>query len=449
MTFRTSVCILLTIGCCRSAASQTIDAILVRHHAAANMEPGALCDDATFLRRITLDLAGRIPTVDEFAAFLANPNRAATIDHLLAQDEFPQFWGEMFTSLLLGPAIEEAEVARSRSSFKKWFSAAIAQDRGFDDIAFELLSSAGSIGERPAIAFLARRRDDPIVAVSRVFLGVRLDCARCHDHPYARWTEQDYQAMNRFFDLLEFEELPGGRFRLSDRPADPHEQPPQFLTGAQPQTSGWRAELALYATSCKPFARTFANRIWYLLMGRGVVDPPDDFNDSNPPSCPELIEHLTAEAVNCNFSIRTLVRYMCLSAAYQRESRRHGTELAAAEHFTRRILKPLTPRQWIRSLVTATGRTLEEEQQHRLIESMESQAADAALVETWHYAESVQQLMLQLALDVHGSKDSLDELYARFLTRRPTAAERELCTGRSNRDIAFALLHGSEFRFNH
>ncbi len=125
---------------------------------------------------------------------------------------------------------------------------------------------------------MLRHREEPAVRVSRIFLGVRLDCARCHDHPFDRWTQRDFEQVSRFFQAFEIRELNDQNFELLDRVEAnrrvPPDELPRFFTSAVPRTAAWRDEFALFVTSCKPFARTYANRIWYQLMGRGIVDPP-------------------------------------------------------------------------------------------------------------------------------------------------------------------------------
>ena len=172
---------------------------------------------------------------------------------------------------------------------------------------------------------MVANREDPVTAVSRVFLGVQLDCARCHDHPYDRWTQDDYSSMRGFFATVQFKEVTGG-YRLSDQAGSTSYEDstfnkgtaPRFLTGAQPRTAAWRRELALMTVRSKPFARAMGNRIWQLLMGRGVVNPVDGLSQENPPSVPELHDGLAKRLAENQFRLKALIREICLSDAYAR-----------------------------------------------------------------------------------------------------------------------------------
>ena len=137
--------------------------------------------------------------------------------------------------------------------------------------------------------YLLDQIDDQIDVTTRGFLALSVACARCHDHPFDRWTQEDFREFSRFFEGLERSEVSPGNTRLSEPTRSGDEPAPRFLTGAQPKTGRWRAELAYFLTRSKPFARNFANRIWYHLFGIGIVDPPDDVHAENPAIAPELL----------------------------------------------------------------------------------------------------------------------------------------------------------------
>ena len=282
-----------------------VDAILKSAWSEANIQPAPNCSDEQYLRRITLDLAGRIPTVEERTAFLANPDRQAVVEGLLSSAEFPLFWGELWTTQLFGYEDNNAD----RDTLAQWLHEQFRTSRPYDQIVEELLTSTGESAFDGPVNFLLRYPDEPVVKVSRAFLGVRLDCARCHDHPFDRWTQTDFKRMNRFFEATERQDVSASNVRLVDVVRDVSaEERPRFLTGAEPRTTQWRAEFALFLTRSRPFARNFANRMWYHFLGRGIVHPVDDVNASNPASVPALLEALADEAQMHKFDIRQMIR---------------------------------------------------------------------------------------------------------------------------------------------
>ena len=229
---------------------------------------------------------------------------------------------------------------------------------------------------------------------------------------------------------------------------------PRFLTGAVPRTGRYRQELALYLTNCKPFARNFANRSWYFLLGQGIVDPPDDFNQENQAADKELLEQIAGLARETDFDIREMFRTICLTDAYQRqtaqESNKRGLELFAA-----RKIKPLLPVQYLDSLFVALDRDADEVLRRTLIRRMVNvRDLNEDYQRLWDYRESVQQLMRNMTFQFRGQvgklKDvTVTELFQRFLNREPTAEEIEYCENAKLEDVMFALALGNEFCFSH
>lgn len=428
------------------AAARRIDSILESAWQSASVAPAPRCSDEQFLRRVCLDLLGRIPTMAERRDFLADPDRGALVNRLLESSEFPAFLGDVWTTQLFGYDRNDTD----RATLANWLTEQIAADRPYDAVVTELLTSTGESAFNGPVNFLLRYPDEPVVKVSRAFLGVRLDCARCHDHPFDRWTQHDFQRMNRFFDATERREISGDNIQLIDvvRDVSPDERP-RFLTGAEPRTSQWRAEFALFLTRSRPFARNFVNRQWYHLLGRGIVHPVDDVSAANPAAVPALLEALADEAMAQRFSTKQLIRLICRTQAYQLASADGQPDSERQRLFAVRSIKPLTPEQWYASLCVATDRAPSDSERLDLVRQFLGDDLNSDYSATWEYRETVQGLMGRLVDPVKLPSRSTDELFVRFLGRLPTDKERQLCQGQTAEAVTFVLLHSSQFAFNH
>jgi hypothetical protein len=401
--------------------------------------------DAEFLRRLSLDLIGRVPSVAELEAFQKKPDRAAKIDELLAGPDFPRFWSEVWTAWLNGYS---ASFDSNRDALRFWLEKEIRERTPWDRIATRLVAASGISNVDGSVNFILHNSVDPAIKVSRAFLGIRLDCAKCHDHPFDRWTQKDFEEMTRFFALLRTEQRPGS-VRVFDSTDRPGGKAPRFLTGSQPVTSRWREELGFFITESRPFARAFANRLWYHFMGRGIVDPPDDFNAKNKPSVPKLLDLLAAEASRREWDLRSMIRLICLSDAYRRSSAGFPRDAKAEALFARRVLKALTPEQVIDSLATALEAKELREKRGVFLRALLGRSFGEDFSQTWRHRETVQDLMAKLTLDLKAPSATVEELYLRMLSRRPSARERDLCKGREPAEIVFALAHSNEFYFGH
>ena len=424
----------------------TIDRVLRRAWQVADIQPAPRCNDAQFLRRVTLDIAGRIPTTDEIKTFLKHPDRAAKIDELLAADDFPKFFSEVWTAALNGYA---NAFDSDREVLRAWLEKSFRADVPYDKIVSHLISTSEGSAFDGAANFLLRYPRDPTVKVCRLFLGVRLDCARCHDHPFARWKQQDFTSMSRFFAATRRQQITQGNTRLANVLPDANSERPRFLTGAQPQTRQWRDELALFVVSCKPFARTFANRVWYHFMGRGIVHPIDDFQAQNPASVPALMTLLSEQVRKDGYALRPLIRRICNSQAYQLSAKSIGEAAKKRSLFALKSIKPLTPEQTYNAVVLALGREPNATDRERFIRRTVGTQLDEDFSHTWQYRETVQGLMGRLNLSLPATSPSIDDLFLRILSRRPSERDHQVCRGKSRQDVVFALVNSNEFFFNH
>ena len=360
-------------------ANNFIDEHVFKKLRTLRMNPSALCDDSTFLRRAYLDLLGVVPTAETARAFTADTapdKRAALIERLFPRAEFADFWTLKWADLL---KIEERQLDRTGMKvFHGWIRESIAGNKPLDVFARELIAARGSTYENPAANWWRANRDPVTRAEStaRVFLGTQLNCAQCHNHPFERWTQDDYYNWAGLFARLDYKIVENNRKDTNDtrefkgdqivlvkadgavknaRTGEP--ATPRFLGGDAPQTSAERDELLALADwlpHSPMFARMQVNRVWFHLLGRGLVDPVDDFRASNPPSHPELIEALAADFAEHGYDLRRLIRTIMQSRVYQLASEPDATNADDETNFSHGIIRRLGAEQ----LVDSIGKTL-------------------------------------------------------------------------------------------
>jgi hypothetical protein len=293
-----------------------------------------LCTDEDFVRRTALDITGLLPTEDETNAFMVSvepDKRAKWIDNLLDRKEFSEIWALKWADLLMIKSKNEVSY-KAAYLYNNWLTNKIASNTPIDQIVRELLSASGGTFQNPATNFYQVESDRLKLAenVAQVFMGIRTQCAQCHNHPFDRWTMGDYYGFAAFFSqigrkqgedyrqLLVFNSF-GGEV---NHPVGGAVVPPKFLGGEAPDTNGKdrREVLANWMTSTSNpyFAKSIGNRIWAHFNGVGIVNPVDDFRASNPASNPELLDELGKKLVEYKFDTKRLVRDICNSITYQR-----------------------------------------------------------------------------------------------------------------------------------
>ncbi|MFO1050644.1 MAG: DUF1549 and DUF1553 domain-containing protein [Planctomycetota bacterium] len=310
-----------------------IDALVHARLRKLRIAPAPTCDDATFVRRIHLDLVGRLPTADEVRAFCADgapDKRGKLIDTLLARPELADLLAAQWAELL---RIEPGRLEQKGAQvYTKWLRNAFRSGVPFDRMVRELLTAQGSAFAVPQANYWVVAADPRVLAenCAQAFLGIRLQCAQCHNHPFERWTLDDYYGFASFFGQV-------GRKR-GDDPRDTivydtgsgevpnlrngRVSPPRLLGGVDPKLEPGRDRRATLATWLTDkdnhwFAENVANRLWARLVGRGLVEPVDDVRVSNPASNPELHRRLGAMLVEAGFDLRALLRTICNSQTYQ------------------------------------------------------------------------------------------------------------------------------------
>ncbi len=366
------------------AANNFIDESVFKKLRTLRMNPSAWCDDTVFLRRAYLDLLGVVPTADTARAFTADTapdKRAALIERLFTRAEFADFWTLKWADLL---KIEERQLDRKgMKDFHGWIRESIAGNKPLDVFARELIAARGSTYENPAANWWRANRDPVTRAEStaRVFLGTQLNCAQCHNHPFERWTQDDYYNWAGLFARLDYKIVENKRKDTNDtrefkgdqivlvkaegsvknaRTGEP--ATPRFLGGDAPQTSADRDELlalAEWLPHSPMFARMQVNRVWFHLMGRGLVDPVDDFRASNPPSHPELLDALAKDFAEHGYDLRRLIRTIMQSRVYQTASEPDGTNATDETNHARGIVRRLDAEQLVDSINKALGAVLD------------------------------------------------------------------------------------------
>jgi hypothetical protein len=301
------------------------------------MNPSPVCSDEEFLRRVCIDITGQLPSRDEYDVFMADSDphkRARKIDELLERKEFAELWAMKWSELLMVKVIPNRVEYKPMFLYSQWITRQIAAGVPLDEMVRAMLSASGGSFVSPAVNFYQIEETTQKTAenVAQIFLGTRLQCAQCHNHPFDRWTMDDYYSFTAFFaqigrktgedyrETIIFNAGGGEATHLVDgRPMKP-----KFLGGAEPDTAGKdrRAVLADWITSPENpyFAVNVANRVFAHFMGVGVVEPVDDVRISNPPSNSELHARLGAKLIEYKYDLRQLVRDICNSHAYQRVS---------------------------------------------------------------------------------------------------------------------------------
>jgi hypothetical protein len=296
--------------------------------------PSGLCDDATFLRRISIDLTGLPPTAEQARAFIADPTptrtkRAKLIDTLLRSPEFDERWTNKWADLLDCNSKYLGE--RGVYKFRNWIHLAVASNMPYDKFVRAMLTADGDCYTDAPANYLRVVRDTSTATenVTQLFLGVRFSCAKCHDHPFERWTQNQYYQLGAFFAQVGYKpgSQPGSEeIYNKDSGEVMHPKTNLAVLPAVPvghvQTAHYadrRVAFADWLTSKDNpfFSRAMVNRLWSYFLGKGIIDPVDDIRGSNPPSNPEMLEALNADFVGSGFDLKHMMRQIALSRTYQ------------------------------------------------------------------------------------------------------------------------------------
>lgn len=351
-----------------------IDELVLDKLAKLRITPSALSGDAQFLRRVYLDVTGALPTAKEAAGFLEDQSpqkRERLIDSLLARPEFAQFWALKWGDLFMIRAIYNMN---NSAYAHEYFRGNFASDRPYNEVAREMLTGVGALAEVGPNNFYSREDRRPpeeyATLTAQTFLGVSLECARCHDHPREKWTRDDFLGLAAFFSQVKMKERNGyrpfeGFVTLNYGAEFKHPQSrqivrPRLLGGAEPSIGPMvdrREILADWVVSPDNpyFAKATVNRIWKQLMSRGLVEPVDDFRATNPPTHPELLDRLAAYFVDQGFRLKPLMGMILKSRTYQLAAASHESNAGDSINYSRYYIRRFSAEQLLDAVSAVTG----------------------------------------------------------------------------------------------
>lgn len=361
-----------------------IDGWIGNRWSADRIVPAPKADDAEFFRRIYLDIAGQIPPVAEVRAFLdstAPDKRQRAVDALLDSPLYTVNFATVWRSVMMPEADTDQQVRVLLPGFETWLRSELSVNRPYDEMVFDILttplnaqdSAPGMMnrGTASPVAFYQAKQIKPenlAAATSRIFLGIRIECAQCHDHPFDAWKQRDFWSYAAFFAGLERSSqsgVLGGLRELFDKreiaiPDTDQVVTAAYLDGSLLETQALqppRRTLAEWVVSSENpyFARTAVNRLWGHFFGRGLVDPVDDFGGGNDPSHPELLDALARAFVESGFDTKFMIRVLTSTRAYQLTSRLTDPSQELDQVFGRMAVKSLATEQLFASLTQATG----------------------------------------------------------------------------------------------
>ncbi|MFN9511222.1 MAG: DUF1549 and DUF1553 domain-containing protein, partial [Planctomycetota bacterium] len=354
-------------------ARNYIDELTIAKWKKLGLTPTPVCDDSTFIRRVTLDANGRLPTAKEVREFLAdqNPNkRAEWIDRLLDAPEYASYFALRWGSVLRNSNLAGADQASY--AFHNWLKDMLARNRPYDEFVRGIIAASGEWQDAPAINWYWQSRDDQLHQVTadtaQVFLGQRLQCARCHHHPYEKWSQDDYYGLAGFFTRL-------GRKSFGQPP--PYFASPTATTGEKNPRTGkvpdpryLSGEAAVFSAEEDPrhglvdwmakpenpfFAKSLVNRLWGHFFGRGLVHEVDDMRATNPASNPQLLDALAKDFIDHQFDMQHICRVMLNSSVYQLGSEPTEGNQKDRQNFARYYGRRMIAEVFLDSVDQATG----------------------------------------------------------------------------------------------
>jgi len=472
--------------------------------------PSELSTDAEFLRRVSFDLIGVPPSPEEVRAFLADKTetkskRTKKIDQLMARPEFVNHWAVKWSDLLQVSRVKLGE--KGMWSFREWLQESLTNNKPYDKMARELITAKGSTFSNPPANFLRFTREPKVAmeTTTMLFMGVRMTCAQCHDHPFEQWTQNQYYQLTAFFsgiatkpgmdseEEIVYEKRDDTEIR---HPKDGRVMSAKFLFGNEKfnvREASLRDSLADWVTSKENplFAKSMSNRMWSYFFGHGIIDPVDDIRASNPPSNPALLDALTKDFLDHNYDLKHLIRTIVLSRTYQLGFRSNSWNAGDETNFSHALPRRLTAEQLFDAVYVATGSKVKFKEipveskaqdfpdphigkggfldlfgrPERQTSCECERRSDVSLVQALNLlngstiADGIADAEGRIAkLIVRGATDRqlIDELYTAAINRPPTGSEIDLGQtylakgnrGERAQDLLWALLNSNAFLFN-
>jgi hypothetical protein len=349
--------------------------------------PSQICTDAEFIRRVHLDLTGLTPTAATVKSFIENTSsdkRTKLVDELIGGREFVKYWANRWADLL--QCNSENLGQKGVWMFRSWIEKCVADNMPYDQFVRELLLSEGSCYQNPSANYLRVLREPGKITedVSQTFLGVRFNCNKCHDHPFEKWTQNQYYEFGAYFAQVAIKRGFVGKEVIRNNTGDSTpvtgeeivyrsykggevKHPRNDMTVAPKVPFGEAKEPSAETDRREPFvewltskdnplfARSMANRLWSYFLGRGIIDPVDDIRASNPPSNPELLDALTEEFIKSGFDVRTVMRTICRSRTYQLSIVPNKWNEDDTANFSHALPRRLSAEQMFDAVMVATG----------------------------------------------------------------------------------------------
>jgi hypothetical protein len=484
----------------------------VDHHVFAKLRkltvlPSDLADDATFLRRLYLDVIGTLPTAAEARRFLTDrrpDRRALLVGELLKRPEFADYWALKWADLLrVDRAVLGPKQARA---YQLWIRAQLAANVPLDRFARAVITAEGPVNEVPAVNFFKATSKPGTIAstLAQVFLGVRIACAECHHHPYDRWSQADYHGLSAFFSNVRVgKTMTGEMLSVAGLATSRHPRSGEMLFAhplgekmpAKMESGDRREELAAWMTSPANswFSRNLVNRVWAHFLGRGLVEPVDDMRATNPPSNPELLDALAKHLVASKFDLHALIRVITASRTYQLSATPNATNGRDAQNYSRALFKHLPAEVTLDMIAQVTGvperfrglpvgtraiQLWDSKVPHYFLKAFgRTERTSACECERNTEPSVAQVLHLMNAPEIEGKLSHaggycaklvkrqpddvvlVEELYLTFFARLPGEKEKQaalthLAANRDKRreaveDLAWGMLNAIEFVFNH
>jgi len=469
--------------------------------------PSEVCDDETFLRRVTLDIVGLLPTQEEYTRFMSSkePNkREKLVDELLGRKEFAELWVLKWAELLQIRSSQQVSY-KAMLLYYDWLQDRIARNVPVNEWVQELLGASGGTFKNPATNFYQAETDILKVSenVAQVFMGMRTQCAQCHNHPFDRWTMDDYYGFAAFFSQI-------GRKGTDDprevivfnsksgevtHPVTRQQMKPKFLGGAVPDLKGEDRRVVLARWLASPdnpyFATNLANRVWQHFFGVGIIDEVDDVRISNPASNPELLAELGKRFTAYKYDFKKLVRDICTSRTYQLSTRTNPSNEGDTRNYARAYLRRIKAETFLDCITQVTetknkfpglpngaravqiadgsistyflttfGRPMRETvcSCEVRLEPTLSQSLHLLNGDTTTSRIASGNLIGRRLAENKTPAQIIEELYIRCVSRRPTAVEMErllklVDTEKDKKqaleDVFWSLLNSREFMFNH